>query len=77
MQTGTGLFSSLIYRNNGAAKRRQPGQFLLDILEPFMPLPVSDLVHGCVALFKPILLVQLMNLSDLLPQTPDLYLENS
>ncbi len=77
MQTGAALFSSLIYRNNGPAKGRQLAQFLLDILEPFMPLPVRNLVHGSTALLTPILLVQLVNFGDFCPQTHDLFLENS
>lgn len=76
MQSGAVLFSSLIYGHNGPAKGRQLAQFLLDILEPFMPLPVRNLVHGSIAFLTPILLVQLVDFSDFCPQTHDLFLEN-
>ena len=42
-----------------------------------MPLPVSYLVGGCIALALPILLVQFMELSDLSPQAHDLFAEDS
>lgn len=77
LQAGAVLFPYFTYRHNGAAQRRQPTQFLLDVLEPFMPLPVSHHVHGSIGFAQPILLVQLMDLSNLRPQTPDFFLEDS
>ncbi len=71
------MFSYLICGMNGAAKVGQAAQFLLNALKPFMPLPVRDLVLGPIALATPILLVQLMELGNLGPQTPDLFLEDS
>jgi hypothetical protein len=41
-----------------------------------VPLPVSDLVRGCVAFALPILLVQVMELSDLGPQAHDFFLKD-
>jgi hypothetical protein len=42
-----------------------------------MPLPVSDLVGGSIAPPLSILLVQVMDLSDLSPQAHDFFLEDS
>lgn len=67
LQTGAILFSSLIYRHDGPSQRRQLTQFLLDILEPFMSLPVRNLVQRSIALLTSILLVQLVNLGNFCP----------
>jgi hypothetical protein len=77
LDAGTVVFSYLICGMNGAAKVGQAAQFLLNALKPFMPLPVRDLVLGPIAFATPILLVQLMELGNLCPQTPDLFLEDS
>ena len=61
------LFSSLIYRHNGPSQRRQLSQFLLDVLEPFMSLPVGNLVQRSISLLTSILLVQFVNLSNFCP----------
>ncbi len=73
MQAGAVLFAYLIYGHHGAAQPSQTAEFLLDFLEPFMPLPVSHLVRGSMVLLLPILLVQLMDLSDLRPQAHDFF----
>ena len=64
LQTRAILFSSLIYRYNRASQRRQLPQLLLDVLEPFMSLPVGNLVQRSIALLTSILLVQFVNLSN-------------
>jgi hypothetical protein len=76
LQTVTVVFSDLIVGMNGAAEVSQATQFFLNALKPFVPLPVGNLIHGPIAFATPILLVQLMELSDLRPQTPDLILED-
>jgi len=76
LQAGTVLFPYLIDRHNGAAQRRQPAQFLLDVLEPFMPLPVSHHVHGSIGFAQPVLLVQFVDLGNLRTQIPDFFLEH-
>jgi hypothetical protein len=52
------------------------GEFLLDRLEPFMPLAVSDLslcfISGPTP-STPILVVQLLKVCDLVAETPDLF----
>ncbi len=67
LQTGAVLFSSLIYRYNGPSQRRQLSQLLLDVLEPFMSLPVRHLVQRSISLLTSILLVLLVNLSNFRP----------
>ncbi len=77
LQPGAIFFSSLIDRHNRPSQRRQLTQFFLDILQPFVPLSVRDLVHGAIALLPPILFILLLNLGDFRPQTHDLVLKNS
>lgn len=63
------MFSNLIGGMNGAAQVRQAAQFFLNALQPFVPLPVGNLIQGPIAFATPILLVQLMELSDLRAET--------
>ena len=51
-------------------------QLLLDCLQAFMPLAVSDLSISLVPLKTPIPFVQLLNFSDLPTETPDLFAQN-
>ena len=75
-QAGTVLFADLAGRMYGATKIRQADQFLLDPLQPFMSLPVSNLGAGSIVFLKPVLLVHFVDLGDLRPETPDLILED-
>ena len=50
------------HRRDG--KRSELAKFLLDCLQTFMPLAVSDLSIGLIPAFSPILLVQSLNLSN-------------
>lgn len=77
LQADVVLFPYLTDRHHGSAEGGQTTEFLLDFLEPFMPLPVRDLVRGSIALSLPILLVQLMDFSNLSPQAHNLFLKNS
>lgn len=76
MQASAGLLAYLIHGHNGAAQRSHTPEFLLDFLQPFMPLPVSNLVRGCITLSLPVLLVQFMNLSDFSSQAHDFFLKD-
>ena len=51
-------------------------EFLLDGLQPFLPLAVSDVRLCILVALKPMSLVQFLNLSNLLAETPDLFPEN-
>ena len=52
------------------------GKLLLDSLQPFMPPAVSDMSSWLISVLTPILLVQLLNLSNLHSETPDLFPKN-
>jgi len=57
MQPGTVLFFHLFCRDNPAAEIRQLHKLLLDCLQPFIPLSVSDLSSGPVPTVAPKLLI--------------------
>jgi len=77
LQTIAVFFTPLVYRHHGPSQRCQLAQFLLDILEPFVPLTMGYLVHGAIALLTPVLLILLVNFGDFRSKTHDLVLENS
>lgn len=76
MQAGTVLFFPLLDGKNLAAEVRELDEFLLDFLQAFLPLAVSDLGLGLVPAAKPIVLVQLLNLGYLRSETPYLFPKN-
>ena len=57
MQPGTVLFLHLFGRDNSTAKVCQLPKFLLDLLQPFIPLSVSDLSRCSIPTVKSKLLV--------------------
>ena len=63
----------LFDRENSSAKASELGKFLLDGLQPLMPLTVSDLSLWFISTSKPKSVVQLLNLSDLGAETPNLF----
>jgi len=67
LETGAVLFPSLIDGYHRAAERSQLPQFLLDILKPFMPLSMRNLVERATALLAPILFILLVNLGNFGP----------
>jgi hypothetical protein len=76
MQPGTVLFLHLFGRDNSAAQVGQLPKLLLDLLQPFIPLPMSDLSRGSIPTGAPKLLVCLLNGSNLFPQPPNLLPQN-
>ena len=52
------------------------GKLLLDRLQPFLPLAMSDLSVRLISVLVPMLLVQLSNLSNLQTKKPDLVPQN-
>ena len=60
------------------AKASELGEFLLDGLEPFMPLAVSDLSLGFMAPTpsKPILIVQLFEVCNFAAETLNLFAQD-
>jgi hypothetical protein len=68
MQAGAVLFFSFFDRQNSPAKASQLDQFLLDRLQPFKSLAVSDLRFGGKAALTSgpsILLIERLKLRDL------------
>lgn len=51
-------------------------EFLLDFLEAFLSLAVSDLSFRAVAAAKAILLIQLLNMGDFVAKTPNFFSKN-
>jgi hypothetical protein len=76
MHSGTVLFFHLFDRMNFAAEVGQLGKFLLNCLQPLVSLAVSDLSFRTIATLKTILLVRILNLCDLDPETPNLFPKN-
>ena len=76
MQAGAVLLFPFFDGQNAPAKASESGKFLLNLLQPFVSLAVSDLSLCFVAILTggtSVLGVQLLNLSDLGAETPDLF----
>jgi hypothetical protein len=76
MQTGEVLSFPLFHRENSSAKVSELAEFLLDGLEPFMPLAVSDLSRCFAVALTPILIVQFLKVCDLGAEMPDFFTKN-
>lgn len=61
------FFTPGVQRHDVPSQGRKLAQFLLDILEPLMPLSVGDLFHSSTALLAPILLILFVNFGDFRP----------
>jgi len=59
------VFLHLLDRTNSSAKVSELGKFLLDFLQPLVPLAVIDLRLCVVSAFTSILSVQLLKPRDL------------
>jgi hypothetical protein len=66
----------LFDRENPSTKASELDQFLLDFLQPFLPLAVGDLSLCFVASVTPILVIQLLKVCDLVAEMPDLFAKN-
>jgi hypothetical protein len=76
MQSGAVLFFPLVQPRGVVAKVSELDQFLLDFLQPFKPLAVSDLCLGSIAALTPrtpILIIQPFKVCDLVAKTLDLF----
>ena len=76
MKPGAVLFFPLFDRENSSPKVSELGEFFLDFLQSFKSLAVSDLSLGSISICASILLVRLLNLSDLCPEAPDFFPQN-
>ena len=71
MQPGAVLFFHWCCRNYPAAKVCESHKLALDRLQTFMSSSVSDVVHCTIPDCTPKLVIQLLNVSDLLSETPN------
>jgi hypothetical protein len=71
MQAGAVVLFPLFRGPNLPAQASELSEFLLDCLQPFMPLAVSDMSIHFIPLLTAILRIQLLNLSNLRTETPD------
>ena len=76
MHPGPVLFLHLFDRPHLPPEASKLRKLLLNSLEPFLPLPVRHLSMLLIALVSPIPFVQLVNLGNLHPQTPNLFPQN-
>jgi hypothetical protein len=73
MQAGAVLLLHLFDGTDLPAQAGELGKFFLDRLQAFVPLAVSDVSIPVISVLTPILLVQLVNLSNLHPEMRDLF----
>jgi hypothetical protein len=73
---GLGLFIDLFRQNNSTAKVCELHKLMLNFLQPLTPLSMSELNTCFVPAVTPILLIRLVNISDLHPETPNLVPKN-
>jgi hypothetical protein len=73
MQACPVLFLHFFDRTNLPAESSELRKFLLNRLQPFLPLPVRGMSIRRISVLPPIPLVQLLNLSNLYPETPNLF----
>ena len=67
---------SLLHGEDATAKASELGQFLLDLLQAFQSLTVSDLSFLLVATVIPVLVVQFFDLRNLAAEACDLFANN-
>ena len=67
------FFFSLFDRKNSTVKASELDQFLLDLLQAFKPLAVSDLSFVVFAIVTPMVVVQFFDLCDLVAEARDLF----
>jgi hypothetical protein len=76
MQPGAVLFFHWCCRNYSAAKVCESQKLALNRLQAFVPSSVSDLGQPTIPDCTPKLVIQLLNVSDLLSETPNLVPKN-
>jgi hypothetical protein len=73
MQTVAMLLSHLFDGANASAKVSKLSQFLLDCLQPFMPLAMGNLGLCVTSTLAPICTIQFLKLSDLHAETANFF----
>jgi hypothetical protein len=76
MQARAVLFPHLFCRNNFATKVGKSHEFMLDSLQSFIPPTVTDLSICWFPSVTPKLLICLLDVGDLISETPDFVAKN-
>jgi hypothetical protein len=76
MQPGAVLVFPVFERENLSAKASKLGEFLLDFLQPILPLGVGKLRMCVLCAFTTILLVQFFKACDFRAETSNLFAED-
>lgn len=67
------LLFHLLHGTNSPAQLGELGQFLLNGLQPFMPLTVRHLGLDFIPALTPVFIVHFLKVSDLFTEPPDLF----
>ncbi len=70
------FFSHLLEREDLLAEVGQLEKFLLNLLQAFMSLAMSDLGLGSIGSLKPVRLILLADISDFRAETRNLFAKN-
>jgi len=76
VQSRAVLVFHLFDRKNLATQACELGKFLLNCLQPFLPLLLSEPGLCSITISSPILFVRPLNVSDLITETPYLFPKN-
>ena len=70
------LFPHLLNRKSFVTELGELDKFFLNLLQSFLPVAVSDVGFCSLLASKPILFIQLLNVSDFRPKTHNLFAKN-
>src|SRR5215468_5997140 len=76
MQPGAVLFPDLLNRQSFVTELGELDKFFLNLLQSFLPVAVSDVGFCSLRAPKPILFIQLLNVSDFRPKARNLFPKN-
>lgn len=70
------LFPHLLERKSLLTEVRELDELFLNLLQPFLPVTMSDIGFRSLLISKPILFIQLLDLCDLRSKTRNLFPKN-
>ena len=76
MQPGAVIFSHLFDRQSFVAQVRELDKLFLNLLQPFLPLDMSDLRLWSLLATKTVLIIQHLDVPNLRPKTRNLFPKN-
>jgi hypothetical protein len=76
VQPGAMLFPHLLNRKSFVTELGELDKFFLNLSQSFLPAAVSDVSFCSLLGSKPILFIQLLNVSDFRPKTRNLFPKN-